>query len=146
MHKTALDVAFALRAAADDIQNDAFPRSYGFYARATADPDRHDDGSECPPNAPEAMSWCALGRYCYHLDVERPQEAARMIGRSAYLLKQLHQLGDPKVATGVWPAWDRKMPHEAAARMREIARNIETYVTELEAPTRAHQAEEAHAH
>jgi hypothetical protein len=131
--KTPLEVAFALRLTAREIQEGSFERSYGAYARSVyaedaPDLDDDEDPNLADPEGGEAVSWCALGRVCKHLGIASPQGIGY---NSAYVDREIYTMG-----TLVWKLWDEKRIHTAAFHMLRVAKNLETYTLEQEAPNR----------
>jgi hypothetical protein len=154
--KTPLHVAHALRTAADEIVKPTFPRCYGDFARA-------EDGSNVQPNDPAATEWCATGRILHLLGFEATYDLLAVPDLHKIRCSQhpddIIKHGDAgfyDAATAIsalWVPFDKRMPHEAAARMRRIATRIETYVNDMEAPNapqeprhRATQNTPPHAH
>lgn len=138
--KTTLDVAIALRQAAEDIVKPSFPRCYGELA---TDADNHDTN----PNDPAAVAWCATGRVLHLLGFESTQD---LLNRDLGLSKiNAPKYGDewgkrgkksepgsqdvPFAIQALWVPFDAKQTHEAAYRMRRIADAIEAAIPTLAA-------------
>lgn len=111
---TPLEVALALRQAAEDIIHIDFPRAYHASAR-----DAHD--APCAPHSDEAVAWCAIGQTCRILGVRSIFETQIAIDKQSinWTTYYCNLIATP---------FDRGATREAAMRMREIAGLIENAI------------------
>lgn len=152
--KTLLDVACALRSAADDIIQPLFPRCYGTLARTepgrckpTIPDEPSGDPTQRDPNDPAAKAWCASGRVLYYLGFHGTSSLLGVPGLrhiTAPSFDQSRTNEDAATAiTRLWVTFDTGATREAAYRMRAIARSIETAIPVAQ-PARQ-EAQHAHA-